>query len=656
MNIFLIYLLKVNIALSIVFALYLLLFKNNTLFQSKRIFLWIICTFTLAYPFISVPIGSPEPFLQDINYYFIADDFYFDDANIPTVGAEAINPQKISFSQIIFLLYIAVTLILTIRFFIQCIGLIREIRKGKSSQLMGHRVTVLPQKTAPFSFFSRIVIDQETSQGSDVQEILTHEQTHVDQKHSIDVIFSEIYTIFCWFNPLTWLLRKEIRLNLEYLADASVIRSGYDAEKYQFHILRLSYPLAIAKLHTGFNFSPLKKRIKMMNTKKSPTKAYIKYILFIPVVAALLLLNQKKMDAMPSIPDVLVAPIENLVAEVTVQTPTETKQTPVKAKQEPAKTAQNKKTANSAPDKKGIYEHVEQMPEFPGGDREFLKFVQENLRYPIEAQKKGIQGTVRIRFVVEKDGSIGEVQITRSLDPECDQAAAEAIKKSPKWIPGKAKGQDVSVWYNIPVRFELSGGDNTEKTTNAKSLVQRISNAMSGKATGKEPLFIQISDNEVIIELEGGSYKVTSYEEVNESGTKTNKIRVEPVDKTGTKSAANISHKVSVAYVAKNGVYDHAEKMPAFPGGDAEFLKFVQQNLTYPIEAQKKGITGTVRLRFVVKKDGSIGEVQITRSLDPECDEVAADAVKKSPKWFPGEVGGNAVDVWYNIPVRFELE
>ncbi len=295
---------------------------------------------------------------------------------------------------------------------------------------MGHKVIVCSKKTTPFSFFSWIVIDQDTSQENDVSEILIHEQAHVDQKHSIDVIFSEFYTIFCWFNPLTWFLRKEIRLNLEYLADSSVIRSGYNAEQYQFHILRLSYPLAIAKLYTGFNFSPLKKRIKMMNTKKSTTKAYLKYILFVPVIVALLLVNQSKVEATPAIPEVLINYVENPVFEASKQTPTK-------------------------PAKEKVYEHAEVMPQYPGGDAAFLEFVQKNVVYPTKAQDQGTHGTVRLRFVVAKDGSVGEIQVLRSLDPECDKAAAAAIKKSQNWIPGKDGGQPVAVWYNVPVRFEL---------------------------------------------------------------------------------------------------------------------------------------------------------------------------------------------------------
>ena len=116
---------------------------------------------------------------------------------------------------------------------------------------------------------------------------------------------------------------------------------------------------------------------------------------------------------------------------------------------------QEHKVVVAEPVKEQVLEHVEQMPQYPGGDKEFLKFVQSNLTYPMIAQEQGIQGTVRLRFVVEKDGSIGDVQIVRGIEPNCDKEAAKAVKKSPKWIPGKQNGRAVAVWYNIPVRFEL---------------------------------------------------------------------------------------------------------------------------------------------------------------------------------------------------------
>ena len=98
---------------------------------------------------------------------------------------------------------------------------------------------------------------------------------------------------------------------------------------------------------------------------------------------------------------------------------------------------------------------VEQMPMFPGGDSELMKFIGGNLKYPTIAAENGIEGRVVIRFVVTKEGAISEVQVVRSLDPSCDKEAIRVVKMMPKWVPGKQNGRNVPVYYTLPVLFRL---------------------------------------------------------------------------------------------------------------------------------------------------------------------------------------------------------
>jgi TonB family C-terminal domain len=107
------------------------------------------------------------------------------------------------------------------------------------------------------------------------------------------------------------------------------------------------------------------------------------------------------------------------------------------------------------PVKPEIHTRVEQMPTFPGGNGELYKHLYAEIKYPQMAQAKGTQGTVALRFVVLPDGSIGEVQIQRGVDKELDEEAVRAVKKLPKFIPGRQNGQPVSVWFSLPVKFEL---------------------------------------------------------------------------------------------------------------------------------------------------------------------------------------------------------
>lgn len=102
-----------------------------------------------------------------------------------------------------------------------------------------------------------------------------------------------------------------------------------------------------------------------------------------------------------------------------------------------------------------VFDVVEQMPSFPGGPSALMKYLSENVKYPVVAQENGVQGRVVVSFVVEKDGHITDVKVVRSVDPSLDKEAARVVKSMPSWIPGKQNGSAVRVKYNVPVSFKL---------------------------------------------------------------------------------------------------------------------------------------------------------------------------------------------------------
>ena len=118
--------------------------------------------------------------------------------------------------------------------------------------------------------------------------------------------------------------------------------------------------------------------------------------------------------------------------------------------------AELKEVITKAPEaEEKTYTMVEQMPQFPGGDRELLSFIAKNLHYPTIAQEKGIQGKVFVRFVVSATGDVKDVKVMRSLDPYCDKEAIRVIQSLPKWIPGRQNGRNVPVYYTVPITFKL---------------------------------------------------------------------------------------------------------------------------------------------------------------------------------------------------------
>ena len=112
--------------------------------------------------------------------------------------------------------------------------------------------------------------------------------------------------------------------------------------------------------------------------------------------------------------------------------------------------AQNKKAASNK-----VYEKAEVMPEYPGGDQAMMNFVAKNVVYPQEARDKEISGRVMVGFIVEKDGSISDVKVVKSIGGGCDEEAVRVVKAMPKWKPGKEKGKPVRVSYMMPFTFKL---------------------------------------------------------------------------------------------------------------------------------------------------------------------------------------------------------
>ena len=102
------------------------------------------------------------------------------------------------------------------------------------------------------------------------------------------------------------------------------------------------------------------------------------------------------------------------------------------------------------------FDVVEQMPSFPGGQAALFQWLSSNIKFPVVAEENGVQGRVIVTFVVERDGSIREVKVAKSVDPSLDKEAVRVISSMPKWIPGKQKGSAVRVKYTLPVTFRLS--------------------------------------------------------------------------------------------------------------------------------------------------------------------------------------------------------
>ncbi|HLP06321.1 MAG TPA: TonB family protein [Paludibacter sp.] len=435
----------VNIALSLFYACYKFLLAQDTFLQTKRIYLQFSFLFSLFLP------------MANLNSWFVKHEI------VPTVVANAavlpeiyIAPAKSSFAwnaeSVLVAVYALVGLALIIRFLVRLTNIANMRKGGRERMLFDTKVIELHQDIAPFSFARWIFVNPTLHTETELKEILAHESIHVKQAHSVDVIISELMLVFFWTNPFVWLLRQEIRQNLEFIADNKVVESGVDSKAYQYHLLKLSCQQPDIKFTNNFNILPLKKRITMMNKQKTSKAGLLKYSLIVPLAMALIFISNAQTGATKT-------------RRTTGNTTNQAVKTQPEALQKknflstttpsPELTEPNTQT----PTKNQVYDVCEKLPEYPGGMDALMKYLSQNIKYPIKAQENGIQGKVFVQFVVNSVGKIENAEIIKNVSPEIDAEALRVVNSMPQWTPGEQKGEKVSVHYTLPIGFTLDSGN-----------------------------------------------------------------------------------------------------------------------------------------------------------------------------------------------------
>jgi TonB family protein len=437
MNDALMYFLEVNIAIALFYLFYRLFFAGDTFWKTRRYYMLFSILLSFVYPFLSVEswLQKQEPVQKMIVNY----------ATLPEFTVTAVRETTIfSLENISMAIYGLVVLTLLVRLILQLASILRIRLHGTVEMVQNTRIIAIEKEVTPFSFFRLVFMNPELHNERETKEILAHELTHVRQGHSFDVLVSEFLTIILWLNPATWLLKREIRQNLEFLADNKVLESGFDSQTYQYHLLQLSYQTPEHKLGNKFNVSPLKKRIIMMNQKKSAKASLLKYSLIVPLALALVVSSNAQT-------------VINK-AKKALTTTKEVKATEKKALIAPAKSTETVtdvvKVVENVEDEK-TWDVVEKMPQYPGGEQELMGYLGRNIRYPVIAQQNNIQGKVIASFIVSSKGKVINPAILRSVDPSLDKEAIRVISTFPEWIPGEQNGKKVATRYTIPVIFRL---------------------------------------------------------------------------------------------------------------------------------------------------------------------------------------------------------
>lgn len=490
-----IYLIKINVALVLLYGFYRLTVSRDTFFGLRRLTLWLIYAIALMVPALNLEYWVRDTPTMESMANVYADTFY------PVVVVKAQAPS-ITWMDMLQCIYWAGVAVLSLRLVWQLFSIIRLAVISRKQEVEGITVHLLRGEGSPFSFFRWVFMYPSTLEGKQLHEVMVHECTHVSGLHSLDTLFSELFSIACWFNPFAWLMKQEVRMNLEYLADESVLSDGNARKSYQYHLLGLAYrqPNESTKIANNFNLLPLKKRIKMMNKRRTSEIGKAKYLLFAPLAGVLLMVSNIESVAreigeqIPEVAEVQQKAEQALNTDVAVANPmakevievmnpaeaeemeadktaeaalikaeeakvaadkAEEAKAIEQAKQAAEKKVKTKPQTDTTKKKKTWVCMPETMPQFPGGREVLLKYLVANIKYPASAVKAKKQGRVIVTFIVQKDGSITHAKIAKSIDPELDAEALRVVKGMPKWTPGTQNGKPVNVKYTVPVKFSL---------------------------------------------------------------------------------------------------------------------------------------------------------------------------------------------------------
>ncbi len=278
-----VYLVKVNIALIIFCAGYYAVLRHLTFYTLNRVYLVAAILFATLYPLVN---------FQDLlnRHQEIARPVQLVIINWQTPVTHAVQQaQQHNKWYWLELMFWAGVIVLAVRFITQLLSLYRLHRQSKPMQLHQYFVRVIHGDINPFSFWKSIYINPDNHEPDELKAILAHEQVHVSEWHTLDILLGELSTIFYWFNPGVWLMKRAIRENIEFITDRKILQDGSDPKTYQYSLLNVTFNGSHNAIVNHFNTSTIKKRIMMMNSKKSSKINLTRYAILVPAVIALVL-------------------------------------------------------------------------------------------------------------------------------------------------------------------------------------------------------------------------------------------------------------------------------------------------------------------------------------------------------------------------------
>lgn len=399
------YLLEASLLLALLYGVYWGLLRTESSHQFNRYFLLGSMVLASIIPLLGFSLTIPS-----VNMPLAA--YYLPEFTINAAGETIKWWISIDVYTSILIFYLTGVSIFSLRFVYRTYQL-RSLLKKSTWEYVQHGGYYLVETKGTFptsSFLNYLFWDETVSLSeAETEKIKQHELVHIHEQHSLDLILAELLKCILWFNPFIYLIKKQLAMVHEYLADRKVLDHCQPAE-YQQLMLKQLFQVNPLAFSNPFNQSQILKRMKMMQSHKN-IKPW-KIALAVLATGSILVLNACE--------------LESVVAQ--------------------------KKTVKV---EGAIYQIVEKPATYIGGQDAFIDFLSENIQYPNAAQEDQIEGTVHVQFIITKDGQVAEAQIKKGVNEDLDQEALRVVNLMPDWNPGSQEGKAVNTMLIVPIRFSL---------------------------------------------------------------------------------------------------------------------------------------------------------------------------------------------------------
>lgn len=460
-------LLKIALSSILFIGIYYAFLQKEKMFRFNRWYLIVTLLISYVAPWIKIALPAPETAKSQL----VIGEFTHE-VLVPISKF----PEKVTFQMGDFLWYaiLSISLILLVKF---CISLVQIFKiQGNRSKIEGITIISSAKVNTPFSFLNKVYLPVSNEEID--SRIVQHELCHVQEKHSLDILFVELLKIVSWFNPALYAYKNAMKTNHEFLADEAVLSKSNDIKSYQKLVVSEIVKLQASNLVHTFNFTNTKKRLIMMSKQKSKFSIW-KKIGIAPIIAGVSLLviqfvnaeTPKEFEEATNSFKKLTAPTDSAISQIPALEKNRLPQ--VVEERKVADTTKKKReepptappASPAAPEKHKIgegevYETVEERakPLLENGFNEIRNRFQENFN---NEKMDAVEGRVKteVSFVIEKDGSISNVTAIGTnevLNTEAAKALTLA-SKGVKWQPGKMNGKEVRSRFKFPITMEFEG-------------------------------------------------------------------------------------------------------------------------------------------------------------------------------------------------------